>query len=502
MTVTGFPVGPANQAATQPDLLPAGNAFHDGPYVDEPSTETGDFFFPTDDPSTSFPSIGGIEEAAVAGVPEICSPDQQSSEKKDGEAKGSAQHTVNSMVVEFRQLQAPVAVSEAGAITGSTATGSGLTEAVDTPIPDGSGIPSATDAAVDPEEINAGAVRTKPSEQSARAKLTFALRVEQRGAQAAETRAVATATSAASDVPRSSPAAVGSHVLAKFQNSARHPASRGTGGAGKIRAVDGSLQPAPENSENLPGQPQWLQESAQPSEPVQGAGQPKTFPRNSKAVAEAKENTGATLSKRQSDSPTHRGVEPNQTTRADALASLVRESPGASRSGQGGAVGKPPSRPAAGAAALSDPSPAARPPVREILLRVPADDGATIDVRLLDRSGRLHVAVRTPAADLATALRHDVSQLVTRIDGQGYRTESFVPNTPPQAAGGSRDGHHGGSSASGHEQPGGDSSGGSHGHQDQPRQDRPNWVEELEGHEHSRGVNQQEVTTWLRALRI
>lgn len=71
-------------------------------------------------------------------------------------------------------------------------------------------------------------------------------------------------------------------------------------------------------------------------------------------------------------------------------------------------------------------------PLREIALVVPnrAPDGArpeSIQVRLLERAGQVHVAVRTADAGLTDALRAQLGELVTRLEHDGYRVETWHP---------------------------------------------------------------------------
>lgn len=66
------------------------------------------------------------------------------------------------------------------------------------------------------------------------------------------------------------------------------------------------------------------------------------------------------------------------------------------------------------------PSPAAH----EIKLQL-SSSGERVEVRLVERAGDVHVAVRTPDARLADALRQDLSALASRLEQSGFRTESW-----------------------------------------------------------------------------
>jgi hypothetical protein len=121
--------------------------------------------------------------------------------------------------------------------------------------------------------------------------------------------------------------------------------------------------------------------------------------------------------------------------------------------------------------------------VRDISLRLTDKDQGSVQVRLSERAGELHVSVRTPDAGLTRGLRDGLSDLVGRLENSGYRAETWQP------AGGnasnSHDQSHDSSSRGGQQQSGGGSGSGA-GHQDNARdqQERggqtPKWVSELE----------------------
>jgi hypothetical protein len=50
-----------------------------------------------------------------------------------------------------------------------------------------------------------------------------------------------------------------------------------------------------------------------------------------------------------------------------------------------------------------------------------------VDVRLIERSGEVRVAVRTPDAQLAGDLRANLSTLATRLEQSGFRAETWHP---------------------------------------------------------------------------
>jgi hypothetical protein len=68
---------------------------------------------------------------------------------------------------------------------------------------------------------------------------------------------------------------------------------------------------------------------------------------------------------------------------------------------------------------------------REIRLEVNGGD-QRVEVRLVERGGEVHVAVRTPDAHLSESLREDLPALSSRLAESGFRTETWRPG----AAGG------------------------------------------------------------------
>lgn len=62
----------------------------------------------------------------------------------------------------------------------------------------------------------------------------------------------------------------------------------------------------------------------------------------------------------------------------------------------------------------------------DIKLQVSAGD-QRVDVRLVDRGGEVHVAVRTPDSQLANSLRQDLPSLSASLEHSGFRTETWQP---------------------------------------------------------------------------
>ena len=75
----------------------------------------------------------------------------------------------------------------------------------------------------------------------------------------------------------------------------------------------------------------------------------------------------------------------------------------------------------------SEMNPHLPPPTREISLRVADADSAKVDVRLMERAGKVHVAVRTDDRELAKSLQSDLGELVVRLERKGYNAETWTP---------------------------------------------------------------------------
>ena len=73
----------------------------------------------------------------------------------------------------------------------------------------------------------------------------------------------------------------------------------------------------------------------------------------------------------------------------------------------------------------------ALPAPREISLHV-GSGGHRVDLRIIDRGGAVHVAVRTPDSNLSNALRQDLPELSSRLERSGFRTEAWHPGAAPE----------------------------------------------------------------------
>ena len=94
------------------------------------------------------------------------------------------------------------------------------------------------------------------------------------------------------------------------------------------------------------------------------------------------------------------------------------------REAGGAARGLAAERSAQASPAAPEPETAPQIPARDITLRL-AGGEQRVDVRLVERQGEVHVAVRTPDAGLANDLRRDLPSLAARLEQSGFRAETW-----------------------------------------------------------------------------
>jgi hypothetical protein len=132
-------------------------------------------------------------------------------------------------------------------------------------------------------------------------------------------------------------------------------------------------------------------------------------------------------------------------------------------------------------------------PLKDISVQVSQPGDQKVEVRVVQQSGELRVAVRTGDSDLAHGMQQGLSDLVGRLQDNGFRAEAWRPGGSTVQSGSVLEAR---SSPSGSQN--GDSqsySGNSHQQQGERRQNqsqRPGWVDELEssiaGGQQSQGV--------------
>ena len=120
-------------------------------------------------------------------------------------------------------------------------------------------------------------------------------------------------------------------------------------------------------------------------------------------------------------------------------------------------------------------------PLKDISLQVAQPGSQKVEVRLVQQSGELRVAVRTGDSDLAHGLQQGLTDLVGRLQETGFRAEAWRPGGSVEHSGPVFEPRS--SSSSSQKDDSQSYSGGSQQQHDQRRQDqsaRPKWVEELE----------------------
>jgi hypothetical protein len=136
----------------------------------------------------------------------------------------------------------------------------------------------------------------------------------------------------------------------------------------------------------------------------------------------------------------------------------------------------------AGALRTSEPNMPEAPQLRtgaaqEISIRISQPDASTVDLRVVERSGQVHVDVRSSDPAMQTSLRQDLGTLTGSLERAGYHSEVFTPSsTLARAAASAQTG----SQDDRQENRGGagDFSGG---RRQQQQQKRPStWLEEME----------------------
>jgi hypothetical protein len=83
--------------------------------------------------------------------------------------------------------------------------------------------------------------------------------------------------------------------------------------------------------------------------------------------------------------------------------------------------------PAPGRAAEALPLPAAQPSAATDFKIAVNDNGQRVDLRVMQRAGEIHVAVRTPDAVLATSLREELPALSAKLEQSGFHPEIWRP---------------------------------------------------------------------------
>jgi len=158
---------------------------------------------------------------------------------------------------------------------------------------------------------------------------------------------------------------------------------------------------------------------------------------------------------------------------ADAVTIADRNGPPSAAAATAG------SNPAATPEPLAESLPKAATPLKDISLQVSQPGADPVAVRVVQEGSQVHVTVHSGDAALTSGLRQGLSELQSRLEENGYRSEMWKPTpavappTPPSTAqdsnnrGGDQPSHQGGSQQES-------------GRRNQNQSNQPRWVEELE----------------------
>jgi hypothetical protein len=280
-------------------------------------------------------------------------------------------------------------------------------------------------AILDPSEALPQMPRARAPEMAAAAPIAFELKLKPETAGPASTTGIISLSTAPDDEPAGS----------------RRPDAERTSETAKPREFLRPLTPA-RQAEELPPQP--------------SSEKPATATTMAPASPKAKTSDTSGSSSRSHDET--RDSEPERTatqsaprhTAANSATDAVTAAPAAKLSpeltaGQTAAVSQPTQTPAP-PLAIGDrtsgallPSQVAHPPegqqanpapaaaASDIRVEVPTDTGK-VDVRVIDRGGDVHVAVRTADGRLAGEMRDGLPALSARLEASGFRSDSWRPS--------------------------------------------------------------------------
>ena len=120
--------------------------------------------------------------------------------------------------------------------------------------------------------------------------------------------------------------------------------------------------------------------------------------------------------------------------------------------------------------------------LKDLSIQVGQTQSDRVQLRVVERSGELQVAVRAANPDLAQGLRQGLSDLADRLEQNGFRAETWRPGATVSSVQGTAETRHTGPefhNDSSQSQSGGSQQGRQQNNQQQSN--RPRWVQELEG---------------------
>jgi hypothetical protein len=141
------------------------------------------------------------------------------------------------------------------------------------------------------------------------------------------------------------------------------------------------------------------------------------------------------------------------------------------------------------------------PAAHEIHLSVSEGEQTDIHLKLVERGGKIHLAVRSTQSELASRMQQDVGKLVTRLGNELGHTESWTPGNEISASPG--EAGRGASAGAGdfYGNQGSNDAGGEESRGRRDERERPEWVAEFLGEDKNEKRFQEEVLQWLKAYR-
>jgi hypothetical protein len=128
----------------------------------------------------------------------------------------------------------------------------------------------------------------------------------------------------------------------------------------------------------------------------------------------------------------------------------------------------------------AEPAPKTAAPLSDVSLRIERPQGQNVDIRVVERAGEVHVAVRAGDNEVVQGLRQNLSELTDRLSENGFHAETWRPNVSETSATPSENRNSSGNSGGGDTQQQQSWSQQGRGQRDQNQSNRPPWVQEFE----------------------
>ena len=135
------------------------------------------------------------------------------------------------------------------------------------------------------------------------------------------------------------------------------------------------------------------------------------------------------------------------------------------------------------------------PQLKDVSFRIAQPDGSSVQLRLVQQSGELKVAVHAASPELNQGLRDSLPDLTKKLSDNGFHSETWRPGVPSTAASTEAEASRNQNSNQNSGNPDSQSGSQQHGRgqRDQQNSQRPRWVEELESSTQSTSSFQGEL---------